>query len=601
MRRSSSSRSSSPFSRSPASPRPGGTTINLVAFSTPKRVIGILITAWKTDRRPADRYAVLRLVGHAGEGDHRGAARRHRIPLECLDINSLASAGLVVKNWPKTRRHGIVANSVVAFVVRPGNPKNIHTWANLTKPGVQVVTPDPFTSGGAKWNVLAAYGAERKMGLTDKKATAYVSRLFHHVVEQATSASNAMQTFLNGKGDVLLTYECEAYTAFAASQPLKIVIPSRRSYPVADGAAQESSGARRRRSSSSATRRRRRGSSASGYRPVISSVLDESRRRRGKRGSTRGHDLPDHRQDPRRLGEGEPDLVRPERTDDHDRAGFWRTDQLALSRLRPPHGLARSAPAGGPRGPLARRDLDVSRDRRPPADRCTSGEARRRAPRGSGRPSPIPRPSRRSRSRSGAALIVTAINAVLGTITAWVLVRDDFRGRSLVNAVIDLPFALPTIVAGLTLLTLYGDSPVGLHMASTRGAIVLALCFVTLPFVVRTVQPVLLELDQEMEQAARSLGASNLTVFRRIVLPNLLPGILSGCVLPSPRARRDRRGLGLHGTRSTAPRSPRSTSTKIQDSTARRGPVAVVLLGAAFVLLLAFGVIRFLFTRHERA
>ena len=137
----------------------------------------------------------------------------------------------------------------------------------------------------------------------------------------------------------------------------------------------------------------------------------------------------------------------------------------------------------------------------------------------------------------GAAFVVVLINAVLGTITAWVLVRDDFRGKSLVNSVIDLPFALPTIVAGLTLLTLYGpNSPVGIDLAFTRAAIVLALCFVTLPFVIRTVQPVLIELDVEMEEAARSLGAGQFTVFRRIVLPNILPGILSGSVLALARA-----------------------------------------------------------------
>src|SRR5204863_3831961 len=116
----------------------------------------------------------------------------------------------------------------------------------------------------------------------------------------------------------------------------------------------------------------------------------------------------------------------------------------------------------------------------------------------------------------GAALVVTLINTGLGTVTAWVLVRHDFRGKSLVNSVIDLPFALPTIVAGLTLLALYGpNSPVGIDVAFTRTAIVLALCFVTLPFVIRTVQPVLIELDVEMEEAARSLGASQFTVFRR--------------------------------------------------------------------------------------
>ena len=117
------------------------------------------------------------------------------------------------------------------------------------------------------------------------------------------------------------------------------------------------------------------------------------------------------------------------------------------------------------------------------------------------------------------------------------LVRDEFRGKSLVNALIDLPFALPTIVAGITLLALYGnDSPIGINVAFTKTAVAMALLFVTLPFVVRSVQPVLLELDREMEEAAASLGAGRWTTFRRIVLPNLVPAILSGCALAFARA-----------------------------------------------------------------
>ena len=135
------------------------------------------------------------------------------------------------------------------------------------------------------------------------------------------------------------------------------------------------------------------------------------------------------------------------------------------------------------------------------------------------------------------SLLVVAVNAVTGTLIAWVLVRDDFRGKSLVNALIDLPFALPTIVAGLTLLAVYGPrSPLGVNVSYTRTAIVLALLFVTLPFVVRSVQPVLLELDREMEQAAASLGARPATTFRRIVLPNLLPAVLSGAALSFGKA-----------------------------------------------------------------
>jgi sulfate/thiosulfate transport system permease protein len=137
----------------------------------------------------------------------------------------------------------------------------------------------------------------------------------------------------------------------------------------------------------------------------------------------------------------------------------------------------------------------------------------------------------------GASLIVAVVGAVMGTIVAWVLVRDQFPGKRILNGLIDLPFALPTIVAGLTLLALYGpDSPFGVHLAYTRVIVVLALLFVTLPFTVRSVQPVLIELDREVEEAAASLGASNLTIFRRVVLPALRPAILSGAALAFARS-----------------------------------------------------------------
>ena len=135
------------------------------------------------------------------------------------------------------------------------------------------------------------------------------------------------------------------------------------------------------------------------------------------------------------------------------------------------------------------------------------------------------------------SLIVVAINAVTGTLIAWVLVRDSFRGKGVVNAIIDLPFALPTIVAGLTLLALYGPrSPVGVDVSYARVGVGMALLFVTLPFVVRAVQPVLMELDRDMEDAAVSLGASGWQVFTRIVLPGILPAILSGVALAFARA-----------------------------------------------------------------
>jgi sulfate/thiosulfate transport system permease protein len=135
------------------------------------------------------------------------------------------------------------------------------------------------------------------------------------------------------------------------------------------------------------------------------------------------------------------------------------------------------------------------------------------------------------------ALIVTGVNVVVGTVIAWVLVRDQFPGKRVVNALIDLPFALPTIVAGITLLALYGsNSPVGINIGYTRAGVALALAFVTLPFVVRSVQPVLLTMEPDMEEAARCLGAGPLTSFRRIVLPTIAPALLAGAALAFARA-----------------------------------------------------------------
>lgn len=205
----------------------------------------------------------------------------------------------------------------------------------------------------------------------------------------------------------------------------------------------------------------------------------------------------------------------------------------------------------------------------------------------------------------GASFLVALVNAVLGTITAWVLVRDVFAGKRLVNAVIDLPFALPTIVAGLTLLALYGPrSPVGINVAFTRTAIFLALLFVTLPFVVRTVQPVLLELDLETEEAARSLGASELRVFTAVVLPNILPGILSGVALAFARAVGEIGALVLISGNQPFKTEVASVFVFLHiqgGDQAGAAAVAVVMLSISFVILLAIGALRFLATRHERA
>jgi sulfate/thiosulfate transport system permease protein len=137
----------------------------------------------------------------------------------------------------------------------------------------------------------------------------------------------------------------------------------------------------------------------------------------------------------------------------------------------------------------------------------------------------------------GQSLLVTAVNVVMGTSIAWVLVRDRFWGQRLLDVVIDIPFAMPTIVAGLVLLSLYGPkSPLGVNVANTRSSVMLALAFVTLPFIVRTVQPVLAELEADVEEAAASLGASRLTILRRVVLPSIVPAIAAGAALSFARA-----------------------------------------------------------------
>jgi sulfate transport system permease protein len=185
--------------------------------------------------------------------------------------------------------------------------------------------------------------------------------------------------------------------------------------------------------------------------------------------------------------------------------------------------------------------------------------------------------------------IVVAINAVFGTIIAWVLVRDEFPGKRIVNALIDLPFALPTIVAGVVLLALYGKgSPVGVNVAFTRASIALALLFVTLPFVVRSVQPVLIEADREVEEAAASLGASNWTTFRRVVLPTLGPAVISGTGLAFARAIGEYGSVVLIG--GNIPRKTQVASQYIQqqieiDRPLNAAAVSVALLAIAFVTL----------------
>jgi sulfate transport system permease protein len=196
----------------------------------------------------------------------------------------------------------------------------------------------------------------------------------------------------------------------------------------------------------------------------------------------------------------------------------------------------------------------------------------------------------------GLAGAVVAVNAVTGTALAWTLARDAFPGRRIVNAIVDLPFALPTIVAGLTLLALYRS------IAFTRIGVLAALLFVTLPFVVRTVQPVLLELDRGMEEAAASLGAGRVAIFRRVVFPHLLPALLSGVALAFARA------VGEFGAviliAGNIPFKTEVASLYVfqrisSDDPRGASALAVLLLAVSFAVLLAIGAVRRWVTRHQ--
>jgi sulfate transport system permease protein len=204
-----------------------------------------------------------------------------------------------------------------------------------------------------------------------------------------------------------------------------------------------------------------------------------------------------------------------------------------------------------------------------------------------------------------ASAIVVCINAVMGTLVAWVLVRDDFPGKNIVNSLIDLPFALPTIVTGLTLLALYGPrSPFGINIAYQPASIIVALLFVTLPFMVRSVQPVLLELDRDMEEAAASLGAGSPTILRRVVLPNLLPAILTGGALGFARCMGEFGSVVLIS--GNIPNKTEVASVYIKgliegDRPSAAAAVSIVLLVVSLVLLTVFDVLRRRISRHSEA
>jgi len=205
----------------------GGKHLTLVAYSTPQGVYEKLIPAFQATAA-GKGVSFSQSYGPSGEQSRSVANGLHadvvNFSLE-PDVERLVKAGLVSPSWNQDSTHGFVTNSVVVIMVRKGNPKHITGWSDLVKPGVQVVTPNPFTSGGARWNIMAGYGAQLKEGKSAAQAQAYLTELFHHVVSQDSSARNSLQTFTAGRGDALLGYENEAIAAKKKGADVEYVIP----------------------------------------------------------------------------------------------------------------------------------------------------------------------------------------------------------------------------------------------------------------------------------------------------------------------------------------------------------------------------------------
>jgi sulfate/thiosulfate transport system substrate-binding protein len=202
--------------------------IALVAYSTPQSAFEKLTAGFKATP-DGSGVTFSESYGASGEQSRAVASGLHADVVNfslAPDVERLVKAGMVSSSWNQNSTHGFVADSVVTIVVRKGNPKHIKGWADLVRPGVQVVTPNPFTSGGARWNIMAAYGAELKEGKTPAEAQTYLTTLFHHVVSQDSSARNALQTFLAGRGDALLDYENEAIAETKKGEPVEYIVPS---------------------------------------------------------------------------------------------------------------------------------------------------------------------------------------------------------------------------------------------------------------------------------------------------------------------------------------------------------------------------------------
>jgi sulfate transport system substrate-binding protein len=254
------------------------TKLSLVAYSTPREAYGEITTAFqKTDAGTGVEFN----ESYAASGEQARAvlaglkADIVAFSLE-PDMTKLVDANLVDKSWNQNDYHGMVTDSIVVFVVRPGNPKGIQTWDDLLEPGVDVITPNPFTSGGARWNIMAAYGAWLKKGDTPKQALTKLEQLFKNVSVQDKSAREALQTFSSGKGDVMLAYENEAYFAKKQGEAMDFVRPKETiliENPVAVTA--DAGAAAKAFLDFLYTPEAQRIYAENGYRPVVKSVADE--------------------------------------------------------------------------------------------------------------------------------------------------------------------------------------------------------------------------------------------------------------------------------------------------------------------------------------
>ena len=201
--------------------------LTLVAYSTPQAAFEKLIPAFGATPE-GKGVSFKQSYGPSGEQSRSVANGLHADVVDFsleTDVERLVKAGLISASWNQNATHGFVTNSVAVIIVRKGNPKHITGWSDLVKPGVQVLTPNPFTSGSARWNVMAAYGAQLKEGKTPAQAQEYLKALFHNVVSQDSSARNALQTFLAGRGDALIDYENEAIADQKKGEPIEYVIP----------------------------------------------------------------------------------------------------------------------------------------------------------------------------------------------------------------------------------------------------------------------------------------------------------------------------------------------------------------------------------------